>query len=209
MSGDHNVSLTFEGKDRGYKATLLFVIALNMIMFIVEMTAGFAASSQALKADALDFLADSLTYAVTLAVIGKSLRVRAFAALTKGASLALIGLGVFGTTVYRAFVGGAPNEYTMGLVGFLALAANAISVLALWRYKDGDSNVRSVWLCSRNDAIGNVVVIVAALAVGATKSHWPDVIVAFVMATLFFQSAVLIVRQARAELKGSHHHDHD
>jgi Co/Zn/Cd efflux system component len=202
---DHEAGLTFEGKDSAYKWTLVFVIGLNATMFFVEMVAGFSATSQALKADALDFLADSLTYGLTLAVIGMRLRVRATAALIKGISLAFIGIAVLGMTAYRILIIGVPDEITMGVVGFLALAANVISVMALWRYKDGDSNVRSVWLCSRNDAIGNVIIILAAIAVGATQSRWPDLIVAAIMAGLFLQSSTLIIRQAREELGRAKH----
>lgn len=197
---DHDSQLTFEGKDTAYKWTLIFVIGLNATMFFVEMGAGFNATSQALKADALDFLSDSLTYGMTLAVIGHSLRVRATAAMLKGISLAVIGMIVLGMTTYRVFILGVPNEITMGVIGFMALAANVISVMALWRYKDGDSNVRSVWLCSRNDAVGNIIIILAAVAVGATQSRWPDLAVAAIMAGLFLHSSTLIIRQAREEL---------
>ncbi|MDX2143097.1 MAG: cation transporter [Rhodospirillaceae bacterium] len=202
MSGccDHDSGLTFEGKDNAYKWTLVFVIGLNALMFFVEMAAGFNATSQALKADALDFLGDSLTYGLTLAVIGMSLRVRATAAMFKGISLLLMGVAVLGMTTYRVFVLGVPNEITMGVIGILALAANVISVMALWRYKDGDSNVHSVWLCSRNDAVGNVIIILAAVAVGATQSRWPDLAVATIMAGLFLHSSTLIIRQSREEL---------
>jgi Co/Zn/Cd efflux system component len=202
MSGccDHDSGLTFEGKDDAYKWTLIFVIGLNATMFIVEMTAGFSATSQALKADALDFLGDSLTYGMTLAVIGMSLRVRATAALLKGISLAFIGVAVLAMTAYRIFVLGVPNEVTMGLIGVMALAANVISVMVLWRYKEGDANVRSVWLCSRNDAVGNVIIILAAVAVGVTQSRWPDLVVATVLAGLFLHSSTLIIRQALGEL---------
>jgi Co/Zn/Cd efflux system component len=203
MSGccDHDSGLTFEGKDNAYKWTLVFVIGLNALMFLVEMAAGFSATSQALKADALDFLSDSLTYGMTLAVIGMSLRVRATAALIKGISLAVLGVSVLTMTAYRVLVLGVPNEITMGVIGFMALAANVISVMALWRYKDGDSNVRSVWLCSRNDAVGNAIIILAAVAVGATQSRWPDLAVAAIMAGLFLHSSTLIIRQARQELE--------
>lgn len=203
MSGccGHDSGLTFEGKDNAYKWTLVFVIGLNALMFVVEMSAGFGATSQALKADALDFLGDSLTYGMTLAVIGMSLRVRATAAFMKGVSLAVMGVAVLVMTAYRVFVLGVPNEITMGVIGLMALAANVISVMALWRYKDGDSNVRSVWLCSRNDAVGNVIIILAAVAVGATQSRWPDLAVAAIMAALFLHSSTLIIRQARQELE--------
>jgi Co/Zn/Cd efflux system component len=163
------------------------------------MAAGQLAGSQALQADALDFFGDAVTYGISLAVIGASLRVRATAALAKGLSLFLMGLWVLGSTIYTIFVLGVPQAQIMGAVGFLALAANLASVMLLVRYKDGDANVRSVWLCSRNDAIGNVAVMGAALAVWGTASGWPDVLVAAAMAGLFLTSAFQIVRQAMRE----------
>ena len=153
---------TFEGLSDDYRRRLWAVIAINAAMFFVEMGAGALAGSQALQADALDFFADAATYGISLAVIGAQLRVRAWAAFAKGASLMLMGLWVFGATAYHVLVLGVPRAEVMGVVGFLALAANVASVLLLMRYKDGDANVRSVWLCSRNDAIGNVAVMLAA-----------------------------------------------
>ena len=125
-------------------------------MFFIELGAGIAASSKALQADALDFLGDTLTYAISLYVIGHSLRWRARAAMFKGFTLGALGLWVLGSTVYQVFVLQVPEATVMGAVGFMALAANVISVLLLLKYRDGDANVRSVWLCSHNDAIGNV-----------------------------------------------------
>ena len=184
----------------GLKRALLWVIAFNATMFIVEMAAGSMAESQALKADALDFLADSATYAMSLAVLGLTLRARATAALIKGGSLAAMGLFVLGLTIWRAYTGAEPEAPVMGAIGLLALAANLTSVLFLLRFRDGDSNIRSVWLCSRNDAIGNVAVMVAAGLVWAIGSHWPDLVVAAGMAALFLHSATKIVLQASREL---------
>jgi len=189
----------FDGVDPAYKRILWVVIAINAIMFIVEMSAGKLAGSQALQADALDFLGDSLTYGLSLAVIGMSLKARSMAALIKGVSLLLMGLWVFGSTVYQVLILGVPEAQIMGVIGLLALAANLASVFLLMRYKDGDANVRSVWLCSRNDAIGNVAVMVASVAVWFTMSAWPDLIVAAIMAGLFLRSAQLILIQAWQE----------
>ncbi|MEO9787142.1 MAG: cation transporter, partial [Aurantimonas coralicida] len=189
----------FDGVDPRYKRILWTVIAINGAMFLVEMGAGRIAGSQALMADALDFLGDTLTYGLSLAVIGASLKIRASAALFKGVSLSLMALWVFGSTAYQVLVLGVPSAQIMGLIGLLALAANLASVGLLMRYKDGDANVRSVWLCSRNDAIGNVVVMVAALGVWGSGSAWPDLAVAAVMAGLFLTSSVTILRQAFAE----------
>src|SRR5262245_42268752 len=191
----------FEGLSAEYKGRLWIVIAINAAMFLVEMGAGALAGSQALQADALDFLGDAVTYGISLAVIGASIGVRARAALLKGLSLTVMGLWVFGATAYHVFVLGIPRAEVMGVIGVLALAANAASVLILLRYKDGDANVRSVWLCSRNDAIGNVAVMIAALGVWGTATRWPDLIVAGIMAGLFLYSSAQIVRQAMAELR--------
>ena len=206
----------FDGLDPSYKRVLWAVIIINAAMFLVEMSAGKLAGSQALQADALDFLGDAFTYGLSLAVIGMSLKVRSTAALFKGLSLLLMGLWVFGSTVYQFFILGVPKAEIMGVIGLLALAANMASVLLLMRYKDGDANVRSVWLCSRNDAIGNVAVMVASAAVWLTATAWPDLIVAIVMAGLFLRSSQLILVQAWQEYRSgedlgalqSHGHDH-
>ncbi len=190
---------SFDGMSPDYKRRLWIVIAINATMFVIEMITGHLAGSRALQADALDFLGDTLTYGISLAVIGASLRVRATAALAKGVSLLMMGLWVLGSTVYSVFVLGVPQAHVMGIVGFLALLANLASVLLLVSYKDGDANVRSVWLCSRNDAIGNVAVMIAAIGVWGTSTGWPDLIVAGLMATLFIASAVQILAQAARE----------
>lgn len=193
----------FDGASRAYKHVLWIVIAINALMFVVEMAAGVAADSVALQADALDFLGDTLTYTITLLVIGHALRWRATAALFKGVSLAAMGVWVLGSTAYQVMVLGVPNEMVMGVVGLVAFAANVVSALLLLRFRDGDSNVRSVWLCSRNDAIGNLAVILAAAGVFATGTGWPDLVVAAIMASLFLHSATKIVRQAIGELRQS------
>ncbi len=206
----------FDGVAPTYKRVLWVVIFINAAMFIVEMSAGKLAGSQALQADALDFLGDAFTYGLSLAVIGMSLKVRSTAAMLKGASLLLMALWVFGSTAYQIFILAIPKAEIMGLIGLLALAVNITSVLLLMRYKDGDANVRSVWLCSRNDAIGNVAVMVAGATVWLTTSAWPDLIVAIIMAGLFLRSSQLILIQAWQEYRfgedlgapESHGHDH-
>lgn len=206
----------FDGLDPNYKRVLWVVIIINAAMFLIEMSAGKLAGSQALQADALDFLGDAFTYGLSLAVIGMSLKVRSTAALFKGVSLLLMGLWVFGSTVYQFLILGVPKAEIMGVIGFLALAANMASILLLIRYKDGDANVRSVWLCSRNDAIGNMAVMVASAAVWLSTSAWPDLVVAIIMAGLFLRSSQLILVQAWQEYRSgadagaleSHQHDH-
>jgi Co/Zn/Cd efflux system component len=191
----------FDGVNPIYKGILWTVIGLNGAMFLGEMVAGQLAGSQALKADALDFLADTITYGLSLAVIGATLRTRATAALAKGVSLSLMALWVFGSTLYQTLILGLPKAEVMGMVGMLALGANLASVLLLRPYKDGDANVRSVWLCSRNDTIGNIIVMGAALAVWGTSTAWPDLLVAAIMAGIFLTSSVQILRQAGSEYR--------
>ena len=196
--------IKFNGVSAAYKRVLWVVIAINAIMFVVEMAAGSVAGSQALKADALDFLGDTATYTITLLVIGLPVVWRARAALFKGLSLGVMGLWVLGFTLYNVLILGVPRAEIMGTIGFLALAANMASVLLLLKYRDGDANVRSVWLCSRNDAIGNLAVVAAASGVWATETAWPDLVVAGVMASLFLWSSVQIVQQALGELRSTH-----
>lgn len=203
--GCHGGVPVFDGVDPRYKRVLWTVIAINGAMFLTEMAAGQLAGSQALKADALDFLADTVTYGLSLAVIGASMRTRATAALFKGLSLSLMALWVLGSTIYHTLVLGLPSAELMGGIGVLALAANLSSVLLLRRYKDGDANVRSVWLCSRNDAIGNVVVMAAALGVWGMSTPWPDLAVAALMAGIFCTSSVQILLQAWVEYRQGGH----
>jgi len=199
MSDGHRHAASFEGLSEEYRRRLIAVTALNLAMFVIETLAGQAAGSQSLKADALDFLGDGLTYALSFWATGRPVAVRSVAAIIKGTSLLAMGLWVAATTLYHFFVSGFPDPGTMGFIGFLALAANAFTVWMLFRYKDGDANVRSVWLCSRNDTIGNAAVIIAAGLVALVGNGAPDLIVAGVMAALFLTSAFQIMRQALEE----------
>jgi Co/Zn/Cd efflux system component len=218
MSAEHDHTHSFDGMNGDYKRRLMLVTGINIAMFFVEMGAGSLAGSQALKADALDFFADGLTYALSFWAIGKAANIRTGAAVLKGASLLAMGLWIAVTTLYQFFVHGVPVPEVMGGVGLLALAANLLSVYLLMAYKDGDANIRSVWLCSRNDAIGNVAVIISAGFVALLNNGVPDLMVAGVMAALFLTSAVQILRQANAEWvegrigvahAGHDHHDDD
>ncbi len=195
----HTHAETFEGMNDDYKRRLMLVTGVNVAMFVVEMASGQFAGSQALKADGLDFLADGLTYALSFWAIGRPVATRSAAALLKGVSLVLMGVWVAATTLYQVFAGGIPAAGTMGLIGMLALCANVFTVALLYGYKDGDANIRSVWLCSRNDAIGNVAVMVAAVLVFVLGNRAPDLIVAAIMAALFLTSAFQILRQAHEE----------
>lgn len=198
----------FDGSDPKFRQALIIVIIINFLMFGVEMMAGHISGSQALMADALDFFADGITYTISLLVIGKALRVRSIAAMAKGISLLLMGLWVMGSTIYDVFFLVTPKAEIMGVIGFMALVANLASVLILMRWRDGDANIRSVWLCSRNDAIGNVAVMLAAVGVFGTGTGWPDLIVAGIMASLFIYSSIKIIRQSRQEMDSHNHEGH-
>ena len=170
-------------------------------MFLVEIGAGLAAGSASLQADALDFLGDTANYAISLFVVGMALRYRATAALLKGATMGLFGLWVLGVTAWHVWHGTIPQALTMGAVGFAALLANAASFGLLWAHRGGDANMRSAWICTRNDVLGNLGVLLAALGVFGTGTGWPDVIVAALMATLALQGALIVVRHSLAELR--------
>jgi len=184
-----------------YRRVLWAVLVINVVMFVTEMTAGVWGKSVALQADALDFLGDSATYAMTLIVLGMSVRWRAGAAMIKGLTMGGFGIWVIGTMIYQLSRGMLPDFAVMGGVGALALLANVVSAGLLYRYRQGDSNMRSVWLCSRNDALANIAVIIAASGVWATGSGWPDLAVGVVIAALALSSSVLVIRQARGELR--------
>ena len=185
------------------RRALWIVLAINATMFFVEIVAGWVAGSTALLADALDFLADSATYGLTLYVLAKSLRWKASAALAKGAAMALFGVWVLSEAITRGFDPALPNAAVMGGVGALALAANLVSAAILFWHRGDDLNMRSVWLCSRNDVIGNVAVLAAAAGVFATVTAWPDLAGGGVIATLELSAGVSIMRQALRELRGA------
>lgn len=184
----------------GYRRALWIVVVLNVGYGFVEIFGGFWSDSQALKADALDFLGDGLITFLGLMAIGWSLVWRARSALIQGLFLGALGLAVFANTAYRVLVLHTPEAELMGLFGVIALAVNVAAAAILLPHRAGDANVRAVWLFSRNDAIGNAAVVVAAGLVAWTQSPWPDLVVAIVVAALFLQSAWSIVRDARNDL---------
>ncbi len=184
-----------------WRRVLWFALLINAAMFGVEIVAGVAADSRALQADALDFLGDSANYAISLGVAGMALAWRARAALLKAATMLAFGLWVFGSALWSFVTGSAPHAGTMGLIGAIALAANVAVALMLYRFRTGDANMRSVWICSRNDAIGNIAVMGAALGVFGTGRSWPDLIVAAIMAALAIWGSMEVFRQARGELE--------
>ncbi|OUM03266.1 cation transporter [Variovorax sp. JS1663] len=183
-----------------YRRVLWVALALNAAMFAVEIGAGFRSGSVSLLADAIDFFGDAANYGVTLAVLSMGLAWRARAAVLKG--LSMLGFGVFvaGKTLWSATQGVPPEALTMGLIGALALGVNVAVALMLYAFREGDANMRSVWLCSRNDAIGNVAVMLAALGVFGTGTAWPDLAVAAVMAALAISGGLSVLKQARGEL---------
>ena len=185
----------------GYRRVLWAVLGINAAMFLVEIGAGLAAGSASLQADALDFLGDAANYAISLLVVGMALRYRASAALAKGITMAAFGLWVIGTAIWHTIHGTLPSAFTMGAVGVAALLANVASFGLLWAYRKGDANMQSAWICTRNDVLGNVAVLLAALGVFGTGTGWPDVIVATCMAGLALQGAFVVVRQSSTELR--------
>ncbi|MFT4079793.1 cation transporter [Rhodomicrobium sp.] len=186
-----------------FKRVLWIVLFINAVMFVVEIVAGVAAGSASLQADALDFLGDTANYAISLFVVGLALRYRSMAALAKGATMGLFGLWVMATVVWHLQAGTVPAPQTMGLVGVAALISNAICLALLYAYRNGESNMRSVWVCSRNDVLGNVAVLLAALGVFGTGTGWPDLVVAAIMAALGLQGAAVVMRHATAELRAT------
>lgn len=184
-----------------YKRALWIVVLLNVGYGVIEIFGSFLSGSQALQADALDFVGDGLISFLGLIAVGWGLAARAKAALLQGVFLGLLGLGVIGSTLYRVFVEHEPETLLMGGFAVVAFIVNVAAALVLLPHRKGDANMRAVWLFSRNDAIGNLAVVVAAVLVWALSSSWPDLLVAFAVAGLFLQSAWSIIRDARSDLK--------
>ena len=184
-----------------YKRALWIVVLLNVGYGVIEIVGSFLAGSQALQADALDFVGDGLISFLGLIAVGWGLAARAKAALLQGVFLGLLGLGVIGSTLYRVFVEHEPETLLMGGFAVVAFIVNVAAALVLLPHRKGDANMRAVWLFSRNDAFGNLAVVVAAVLVWALGSSWPDLLVAFAVAGLFLQSAWSIIRDARSDLK--------
>lgn len=190
-------------RDLRWRRVLWVALVLNLAMFGVEWVAGSAAQSKALQADALDFLGDAANYAISLGVAGMVLAWRARAALLKGATLALLGGWVMISTIWALVIGTAPDPVAMGAVGVAALVVNALVALMLYRFRTGDANMRSVWICSRNDAIGNIAVVAAAVGVFGIGTSIPDLVVAGIMAALGISGGIQIIALARKDLRSS------
>ena len=183
-----------------FRKALWVALIINAVMFAVEIVGGVKSGSVSLLADAVDFAGDAANYGISLAVLSMGLMWRSRAAMVKGLSMAAFGLFVVGKTVWAGLAGVPPEPVTMGAIATLALLANAGVAVMLYAFRDGDANMRSVWLCSRNDAVGNVAVMLAAAGVFGTGSAWPDLAVALIMAGLALSSGVAVVRQAHREL---------
>jgi Co/Zn/Cd efflux system component len=180
---------------------LWVALAINFVMFAVEVSSGLRGGSASLLADSLDFLGDAANYGISLFVLGMGLSTRALASRLKGLSMLAFGVWVLGLAAWHLYTGRVPSVPTMGIVGTCALVANGLVAAMLFRFKDGDSNMRSVWLCTRNDVLGNIAVLFAALGVFGTGSAWPDLFVAAVMSMLALTSAVQVLRLSNAELR--------
>ncbi len=202
---DHAPTDPDEARLPAYRRVLWIALLVNAAMFAVEIGAGVASGSVSLLADAIDFFGDAANYALSLAVLPLGLAWRARAAVAKAASMVLFGLFVLGRAGWAALGGVPPEALTMGAVGVLALTANVGVAALLYAWRSGDANMRSVWLCSRNDAIGNVAVLLAAAGVLGTGTRWPDLAVAVVMGALALWGGLSVMRQARAELAGPGH----
>lgn len=185
-----------------FRRALWIALAVNAFMFVVEVFASWTSGSVSLLADAIDFFGDAANYALSLAVLASALHVRSKAAIAKAACMAAFGVFVLGRAVWALRSGTPPQAITMGAVAVAALATNLAVAVLLYRHRSGDANMRSVWICSRNDAIGNVAVGLAALGVFGTGSAWPDLLVATLMATLALTGAASVLRHARLELRG-------
>jgi len=189
--------------DPSYRKALWVALTLNALMFVVELGASWTSGSVSLLADSIDFLGDAGNYAISLAVLGMAMTVRSRAALFKAACMGVFGAFVLAKAVWSLRTGVPPEPATMGAVGLAALTVNAGVALLLYRYRSGDANMRSVWICSRNDALGNMAVMLAALGVLGTGSAWPDLMVAAVMGTLALWGSWVVTRQARSELRAA------
>ena len=186
--------------DPRYRRILWIALAVNAAMFVLELGAGLRSGSASLLADAIDFLGDAANYALSLWVLAMALQWRARAALFKGASMLAFGVFVIGRVAWGAWQGMPPEPFTMGSVGLLALAANLGVAVLLYAWREGDANMRGVWLCTRNDALGNLAVMGAALGVLGTGTVWPDLVVAAIMAGLAISGGWSVIRHARQEL---------
>ncbi len=200
---DCSVTTKDQSQNPVFRKVLWIALFVNLLMFFVEIIASHIGDSISLQADALDFFGDAANYAISLFVLGMALHLRARASVVKGLTMAVFGLWVIGAASYRVFVGSEPEPMIMGSIAVMALFANISVAVMLYRFRDGDSNMQSIWLCSRNDAIGNVAVLIAAVGVTASASRWPDLIVAMIIASLSLSAAFTVLKLAFQEMWGA------
>ena len=200
---DCSVTTKDQSQNPVFRKVLWIALLVNLLMFFVEIIASHIGDSMSLQADALDFFGDAANYAISLFVLGMALHMRARASVVKGVTMGLFGLWVLGAASYRAFSGSEPEPMIMGTIALMALVANMSVAVMLYRFRKGDSNMQSIWLCSRNDAIGNVAVLIAAVGVTATASRWPDLMVAIIIASLSLSAAYTILKLAFQEMRAT------
>jgi len=198
---DCSVATKDQSQNPIFRKVLWIALLVNLFMFFVEIIASHIGDSMSLQADALDFFGDAANYAISLFVLGMALHMRARASVVKGVTMGLFGLWVLSAASYRAFSGSEPEPMIMGSIALMALVANMSVAVMLYRFREGDSNMQSIWLCSRNDAIGNVAVLIAAVGVTATASRWPDLMVAMIIASLSLSAAYTILKLAFQEMR--------
>ena len=198
---DCSVATKDQSQNPVFRKALWIALLVNLTMFFVEIIASHIGDSMSLQADALDFFGDSANYAISLFVLGMALHLRARASVVKGLTMGLFGIWVIGAALYRVFVGSEPEPLIMGSIAVMALIANMSVAIMLYRFREGDSNMQSIWLCSRNDAIGNVAVLIAAVGVTASASRWPDLIVAMIIASLSLSAAYTVLKLAFQEMQ--------
>lgn len=196
----HDKACEIEELQKSQSRTLWIVLAINAAMFVAELTIGLIAGSIALQADSLDMLGDAMVYGFSLYVVGRSIRWRAGAAMMKGTIMAIFGFAVLAQCIYKFLYGGVPEAQLIGVMGSVALVANVTCLVLLTRHRTDDVNMRSTWLCSRNDIIANVSVLIAAVLVAVTNTLWPDIIVGLIITALFLKTAVTVIRESHAEL---------
>jgi len=198
---DCSVATKDQSQNPVFRKVLWIALLVNLAMFFVEIIASHIGDSMSLQADALDFFGDAANYAISLFVLGMALHLRARASIVKGLTMGLFGLWVIGAALYRVFIGSEPEPMIMGSIALMALVANMSVAVMLYRFREGDSNMQSIWLCSRNDAIGNVAVLIAAVGVTASASRWPDLIVAMIIASLSLSAAYTVLKLAFQEMR--------
>ena len=198
-----NCCETPANSDPNYRRILWIALVLNALMFCVEIVTSIYADSASLQADSIDFLGDAGNYAISLYVLSQAIRVRATASIIKGSTMGIFGIWIIGTVVYNMINQSNPHPSTMTVIGFAALCVNFFVAILLFKYRKGDSNMQSVWVCTRNDVIGNAAVILAAGGVVFTKTMWPDLLVATFMGILSINSSIKILKLAIIEFKNS------